>query len=533
MSKKTGKKVPRGEPPQVSPPQFRANKDKLLYAPTEPNKKDEVEKSMNINGQPFLKSQHDCLLVVTNREPIVLTGSQVKYPAGGVSQSLHRLLLKEGGIWIATRDSEGPDQVHIQSSEGAGYDLSRVSIPPHLKSDFYEGFSNDVLWPAFHGCPEFMAPAPSFYSSYDQVNHMFAQNIAKVLEKSTPSVVWIHDYQLTRVALWLRKDQTPKLPPLAFFCHIPWPSKEHLIHILEHKEIVEGLLAHDLIGFQTEQDRENFLQSVTAFIRNAEVLTDGMIRWNNRLIKVMSMPIGVDSVMFERMANNTRNLSRAHSLLTANKLGNNARFLISVDRMDYTKGFIQRFEILRQLFTTNPKLQGKISLLQIAVPTRTGQKIYRNHQEKIRQGVHAINHEFGTKDWLPIISIEETFEQETLSGLYKLAEGALITSTIDGMNLVSQEFLASQNGGYGILFLSRYTGTATILKNAVSIDPLDPTQSAERISAELAMPREARRLRNLSLMEQVRQNDLAHWVSSLRKNIASFSNSNTKKIMVA
>nr|AAO38388.1 Lfe183p2 [Leptospirillum ferrooxidans] len=108
----------------------------MLYAPTEPNKKDEVEKSMNINGQPFLKSQHDCLLVVTNREPIVLTGSQVKYPAGGVSQSLHRLLLKEGGIWIATRDSEGPDQVHIQSSEGAGYDLSRVSIPPHLKSGF-------------------------------------------------------------------------------------------------------------------------------------------------------------------------------------------------------------------------------------------------------------------------------------------------------------------------------------------------------------------------------------------------------------
>jgi len=486
---------------------------------------------MNINGQPFLKSQHGCLLVVTNREPIVLTGDQIKHPAGGVSQSLHRLLSKEGGIWFATKDSDGPDQVHVQSSDGPGYDLERINIPVNLKSDFYEGFSNDVLWPVFHGCPEFMAPSPSFYSSYDQVNHMFAKNIEKSLDKSSPSVVWIHDYQLTRVALWLRKDQTPNLPPLAFFCHIPWPSKEHLTHILEHKEIIEGLLSHDLIGFQTDQDRENFLQAVASFIKNTEVLTDGMIRWNDRLVKVISMPIGIDLAMFGRMANNPRNLAKAHAVLTASNLGNSSRFLISVDRMDYTKGFIQRIEILRRLFTINPELLGKLSLLQVAVPTRTGQKIYRSHQEKIRQGVLSINREFGKKDWLPIISIEETFDQETLSGLYRLAEGALITSTIDGMNLVSQEFLASQNGGHGILFLSRYTGTATILKNATKIDPLDPNQSAETIKEELALPLELRRIKNLALLEQIRQNDIGHWIASLKKNIASFSN--TKKALVA
>ena len=485
---------------------------------------------MNTDGKPLF-NQLGCLLVVTNREPIILTGNQIKYPAGGVSQSLHRLLSKEGGIWIATRDSDGSDQIHVESSEGPGYDLARINIPAKLKSDFYEGFSNDVLWPAFHGCPEFMAPSPSFYSSYDQVNHMFAKNIEKVLERATPSVVWIHDYQLTRVALWLRKDQTPNLPPLAFFCHIPWPSIEHLTHVLEHKEIIEGLLSHDLIGFQTEPDRENFLKAVTAFIKNTEIRTDGTIRWNDRLIKVISMPIGVDSVMFERMANNPRNLAKAHAVLTANNLGNHSRFLISVDRMDYTKGFIQRFEILRQLFTIHPELRKKISLLQIAVPTRTGQKIYRNHQDKIRQGVLAINREFGDKDWLPIISIEETLDQETLSGLYRLAEGALITSTIDGMNLVSQEFLASQNGGHGVLFLSRYTGSASILKNVTAIDPFDPTQSAEIISSQLALPFDLRRLKNLSLLEQVRQNDLNHWIASLMTHITSFSNK--KKALVA
>jgi trehalose 6-phosphate synthase len=481
---------------------------------------------MNIDGEPFLKSQHGCLLVVTNREPIVLTGDQVKYPAGGVSQSLHRLLLKEGGIWIATRDSGGPDQLHIQSSDGPGYDLERINIPATLKAEFYEGFSNDVLWPVFHGCPEFMAPSPSFFSSYDQVNHMFSKNIEKSLHNSTPSVIWIHDYQLTRVALWLRKTQTPNLPPLAFFCHIPWPSKEHLIHIQEHKEIIEGLLSHDLIGFQTEQDRENFLQAATLLVKNTEVLTDGMVRWKDHLVKVIAMPIGVDSAMFDRMAHNPRNIAKAHSVLTANNLGNNSRFLISVDRMDYTKGFIQRIEILRRLFTNTPELLEKLSLLQIAVPTRTGQKIYRSHQERIRQEVLALNSEFGRNGWRPIISIEETFDQETLSGLYRLAEGALITSTIDGMNLVSQEFLASQNGGDGILFLSRYTGTATILKNATEIDPLDPNESAEIISRELALPLDVRCLKNLSLLEQIRQNDISHWIASLRKNIASFS---TKK----
>lgn len=486
---------------------------------------------MNIEGKQFTDSKFGRLLVVTNREPIVLTGSEIKYPAGGVSQSLHRLLLREGGIWIATRDSEGPDQIHIDSNDGPGYDLERIHIPIHLKSDFYEGFSNDVLWPAFHGCPEFIAPAPSFYSSYDQVNHMFAKNIEEVLEKETPSVVWIHDYQLTRVALWLRKDQTPNLPPLAFFCHIPWPSKEHLTHILEHKEIIEGLLSHDLVGFQTDQDRKNFLQAVTTFIKNTEIRPDGMLRWNDRLIKVIAMPIGVDSVMFDRMANNPRNLAKAHAILTANNLGNHSKFLISVDRMDYTKGFMQRFEILRRLFTMNPSLLGQISLLQIAVPTRTGQKIYRNHQEKIRQGVVSFNREFGTENWLPIISIEETLDQETLAGLYRLAEGALITSTIDGMNLVSQEFLASQSGGHGILFLSRYTGTATILKDAIQIDPFDPNQSAEKIHSELSLPIEKRRLKNLVLLEQIRQNDLNHWIEALMTNISSFSKQ--KKTLVA
>lgn len=484
---------------------------------------------MDTDRKPFF-NQDGCLLVVTNREPIVLTGDQIKYPAGGVSQSLHRLLSKEGGIWIATRDSEGSDQIHVESSEGPGYDLERINIPTKLKSDFYEGFSNDVLWPAFHGCPEFMAPSPSFYSSYDQVNHMFAKSIEKVLAQTTPSVVWIHDYQLTRAALWLRKDQPLNLPPLAFFCHIPWPSREHLTHVLEYKEIIEGLLSHDLIGFQTEQDRENFLQAVTSFVKSAAIGTDGIISWNDRLIKVISMPIGVDAVMFDRMANNPRNLAKAHAVLTAHNLGNHSRFLISVDRMDYTKGFIQRFEILRRLFTINPDLRGKISLLQVAVPTRTGQKIYRNHQEKIRQGVLAINLEFGDKDWLPIISMEETLDQETLSGLYRLAEGALITSTIDGMNLVSQEFLASQNGGHGILFLSRYTGTATILKDATEIDPFNPTQSAQTINSELALPRDLRRLKNLSLIEQIRQNDLSHWIASLMMNITLFSNK--KKALV-
>ena len=486
---------------------------------------------MDIDEKSILTNQNGRFLVVTNREPIVITGDQIKHPAGGVSQSLHRLLLKEGGIWIASRDSGGPDQLHVESAEGPGYDLERMNIPANLKSEFYEGFSNDVLWPAFHGCPEFMAPAPSFYSSYDKVNQMFAKKITKVLCTTTPSVVWIHDYQLTRVALWLRKEHILNLPPLAFFCHIPWPSKEHLTYITEHKEIIEGLLSHDLIGFQTEQDRENFLQATAAFIRNTEIRPDGMIRWNDRLIKAISMPIGVDSAMFDRMANNPRNLAKAHAILTANQLGNNARFLISVDRMDYTKGFIQRFEILRKLFSINPELRGKISLLQIAVPTRTGQKVYRNHQEKIRQGVSAINQEFGDKNWLPIISIEETLDQETLSGLYRLAEGALITSTIDGMNLVSQEFLASQHGGHGVLFLSRYTGTATILKNATAIDPLDPIQSAETIISELALPTELRRERNLSLLEQIRQNDLSHWISSLMANISS--NTNIKKTLVA
>lgn len=464
------------------------------------------------------------LLVVTNREPITFTGKKITHPAGGVSQSLHHLLGEKGGTWIAAKNSEGPDQIQIDSAGGPGYRLERITLPSDLKSAFYEGFSNDVLWPAFHGCPEFMAPSPSFFKSYDEVNHIFAKTILSTLIKGNehPDIIWIHDYHLTLTASWLRKETTTVLPPLAFFLHIPWPSSERLKYVREYKEILAGLLSYDLIGFQTEQDKINFLQAVSDYISDAIVAMDGSIYWSGRMIKAVSMPIGVDPALFGRMAQNPRNIAKAHHTLTSNGLGNHFQFLISADRMDYTKGFIHRLEILRNLFLNYPHLKGKLSLLQIAVPTRTGQETYRAHQEKIREGVLSLNQEFGTATWSPIISLEETFDQETLSGLYSLASGALITSTMDGMNLVSQEFLASQSSGSGVLFLSQYTGTASILSNCTLIDPYRPEESAKTIAHELSQPDEEKRRKNALLLREIQKHDLNHWLNSLESNIAIF-----------
>ena len=458
--------------------------------------------------------------IVTNREPIVYTeGQEFKRPAGGVSQVLHALLERLGGIWIASRDSAGPSTLMVPSEKGPGYLLERVDIPSSLKKPFYDGYSNGTLWPLFHGNRDQFYHDPSDFIQYNRVNQIFAKKVLDSLRKERPGLVWIHDYQLTQVAQWIRRESTEDLPPLAFFCHIPWPTPSDLMLLPEWQSLLEGILSHDIIGFQTPLHLELFFKTVSTLLPEAEILQNNTIRWNGRHVKVAVMPVGIDPQHFRRMAAQTENMNAAKKFLEDAGVPSNIPFVISVDRMDYTKGLFERIDILDRFFTIYPQWKNKISFVQIAVPTRSGQKMYKQYQTILRKRIKTFNQKWMTTDWLPLYSIETTLPQTHLSALYKMASGALITSTNDGMNLVAQEFLSCQGNGDGVLFLSRHTGSAFLLRDAFQIDPFHPVFSARQLNTGLSESLGKRSQRNKGLARQIEQMNLYEWVFRLFENL--------------
>lgn len=454
--------------------------------------------------------------IVTNREPIVYTeNNEFKRPAGGVSQVLHALLERLGGVWIAARDSGGPDSLMVPSGKGPGYLLERVSIPSVLQKPFYDGYSNGALWPLFHGHREQFFHDPGDFIQYDRVNQIFAKKVLESFKKERPGLVWIHDYQLTRVAHWIRRESPDSLPPLAFFCHIPWPNPSDFMLLPEWQSVLEGILSHDIVGFQTPLHLDLFLKTILTLLPEAEIIRGTSIRWNDRHIRLTVMPVGIDPHHFRRMAVHPENMQSAEKFLRKAGVPENLPFIISVDRMDYTKGLFERLDILDRFFSMYPQWTKKISFVQIAVPTRTGQKMYKKYQTLLRKRIKEFNDKWEKDGWIPLHSVETTLSQALLSALYKMAKGALVTSTNDGMNLVAQEFLSCQGNGDGTLFLSRHTGSAYVLQDAILIDPFHPVYSARQLNAGLSESPSKRSQRNKLLNRKIEPTNLYGWVFRL------------------
>jgi trehalose 6-phosphate synthase len=465
---------------------------------------------------------HSSLCIVTSREPIVFgQGSDLKYPAGGVSQALHALLEQSGGIWIACRDSGGPDSFPVPSDKGPGYLLHRVDISDSVQKDSYNRYSNGLLWPLFHGNGEYISSSTGDFLHYDQVNQLFAHKVLETLKEERPGLVWIHDYQLMRVAYWIRNECRQTLPPLAFFCHIPWPSLSDFVKIPESKALLESVLAHDIAGFQTSRDRDRFLAAVWTFLPEAKMKGKGQLVWSNRTIQTKVMAIGIDSSHFLNLSLQPENVSFAKAFLQELEISPESPFMISVDRMDYTKGFFERLSILDSFFTLFPQWRGQVSFLQIAVPTRSSQKAYETYQKRLRVAIHEFNSKWSSCGWVPLRSVETTLSQPHLAGLYRMARGALITSTNDGMNLVAQEYLACQGNGSGTLFLSCRTGSARTLKEAVLIDPCSPILSARILHFGLTEKLSKRISRNISLNQRI-SNSLYVWLILLLETVGEY-----------
>lgn len=451
-------------------------------------------------------------VLVSNRLPVTIRASPDDVTLvdshGGLATGLRGIHEGRDGVWIGW-----PGPIHQVASEtlplvdselaGRGY------VPVHLTREeirgFYQGFSNDVLWPLFHYLIQQVPLSARHWEEYERVNLRFAEVVAK--HCGPQDEVWIHDYQLMRLPALLRRLR-PSLR-IGFFLHIPFPAYEVFRILPMRRLLLEGLLGADLIGFHTRAYAEHFTASVTRLLGVA-VGNGERFEYEGRTPVVGAFPMGIDMARFEG--------ADAGSPFGADRRpvgsARSGKTLVAIDRLDYTKGIPRRLLAFEHLLRTRPELRERVTLVQVAVPSRTGVRAYRRFRRRVDAMVGRINGTFGTPGWTPVQYLYRGFNQSELVGLFRSADVMLVTPVRDGMNLVAKEFIASRVDGDGVLVLSEFTGAAEELAEAVQVNPFDVAESAEAYSIALAMPRQERRTRMRALRARIRANPIAKWSDS-------------------
>ncbi len=425
-----------------------------------------------------------------------------------MATGLRGLQESRGGVWIGW-----PGQAGEQLSGEEAADLERRlqeihCVPVHLTRaevrGFYQRYSNGVIWPLFHYLIQQVPLRSRAWAEYESVNRRFAEVVAAHTRPGDD--VWIQDYQLMRVPHHLRQLQ-PDVR-IGFFLHIPFPSYEVFRILPSRHLLLEGLLGADLIGFHTASYAEHFTTAAGRLL-GAAALEQGQIEYQARTPRVGVFPMGIDVARFERpVAEGPFGVERPAGP------GGPGKTLVGIDRLDYTKGIPRRLLAYEQLLRQHPELRGQVTLIQVAVPSRTGVRAYQKFRRHVDAMVGRINGTFGSPGWTPVQYLYRGFTQSELISLYRNADVMLVTPVRDGMNLVAKEFVASRVDGDGVLVLSEFAGAAAELAEAVQVNPYDIDESAEDYYRALTMPRHERRTRMHALRERVQAGGIDRWAGS-------------------
>jgi trehalose 6-phosphate synthase len=443
------------------------------------------------------------LVVVSNR---VARGKANEPMTGGLAAALLPVVEKSGAIWVGSsgrvRDGAQKEPFAEIEALGAGA-LAMLDLPAAHYGGYYEGFANSALWPALHSRTDLIRASQEDYLSYREVNAFMARAL---LRFQKPDVVfWIQDYHFLALGAELRDLGVTQ--PLGFFLHTPWPARAVIGGVPHHRELVEAMLAYDLIGFQTEDDYENFLSYVQSDLELA--VQDGVVTSRYGAARAAVFPIGIDPEKFAQQAAKAvlhPDVSRLRRSLNGEKLA------IGVDRLDYSKGLINRITAFDRMWTQQPQLQRTISLLQIATPSRGAIEAYGNLQNELAKLVSDVNGRHGEVDWTPIRYLNKGFSQTVLAGLYRTAQVGVVTPLNDGMNLVAKEYVAAQNpADPGVLVLSKFAGAANELDTALLVNPHDIDGMARTIATAVSMPLTERRLRWEAMMAKLRGSTIQQW----------------------
>ena len=443
-------------------------------------------------------SKHS-LVIVSNKLPVTVSrkNSKLVYEssAGGLATAMsslnHSDMIWVGWPYIASDDLTD-DEKHEIEEELAKYNCYPVHLTAEQVELFYEGYSNDTLWPLFHYFQSYTQHNDDYWNAYKTANAEFALAVEHC--SNDDSTVWVHDYHLMLLPSLLRK-MLPRTS-IGFFLHIPFPSFEIYRLLPERKELLEGLLGADLIGFHIYDYARHFLSSCLRLLGIPS--HQGLMEYDGRTIKTDAYPIGIDYNKFRTSLSQSDTKQALKSLQETNK---GQKLIISVDRLDYSKGIPERLEAFRMLLEEHPEYLGKIRLMMIAVPSRTEVETYQHLRDTIEQAVSRINGTYGTVDWAPISYQFQNRPFSEIVALYAAADVALVTPIRDGMNLVAKEFIASKQNKPGVLILSEMTGAIDELPEALSINPRDTRSVAHAMHVALKMSKREQ-LRRLSVMQR-------------------------------
>ncbi|MGC9027856.1 MAG: bifunctional alpha,alpha-trehalose-phosphate synthase (UDP-forming)/trehalose-phosphatase [bacterium] len=460
------------------------------------------------------------LIVVSNREPYVhkKTGNTISLekPAGGLTSALDNVLKTLKGTWIAWGSGSGDREVVDRRScvfvppSGPSYTLKRVWLNQNEIDNYYAGYSNRVLWPLSHLTLDRVYYKKQYWDYYRKVNRKFADAVIEEIgQDSTETFVWIHDFHLCFVPLFVK--ETLPLITIGHFWHIPWPDWSTFRILPQARDILEGLLANDLIGFQIPLFVKNFMNCVKEGL-NADIdYENKLVLYNGHKTHLGSFPISVDFDSFNSMALSKTQYSINH---LKKQLGIKDEYIgIGVDRLEYTKALLKRLQAIDLFFEKYRSLIGRFTFIQIAVPTRLSEP-YISYKKSVEEYINRINNKYSTGSWKPIIYITTKIEHKDLALYYRISDVAIISSVYDGMNLVAKEYIASQVDEKGVIILSEFAGASEELTGALPLNPYDIETFAETIKKALLMPIEEKRNRIRALREYVKNNNLKQWTDS-------------------
>ncbi len=455
-------------------------------------------------------------IIVSNRLPVKAVEKNNTYQftttEGGLATGLSSIFSDNpDSLWIGWPGLDVPkDKEAGITAELKEKKLCPVFLSADEIKNYYEGFSNEILWPVFHYVSNYANYEKGYWECYQKVNQKFCDALLSVAEKD--DVIWIHDYQLLLLPALIR-EQVPDCT-IGFFLHIPFPSYELFRLIPWRSELLKGMLGADLIGFHTYDDVHHFLFSASRILQvpySANILT-----CNNRQIVSDAFPMGVDSAKFEQLIENDTVKTNLQQL--QNDFGNQ-RLILSIDRLDYSKGILQRLQAFDSFLQNYPDYQQQVSLYMIVVPSRDKVQQYKDLRDEIDKAVGNINSRYRTNNWSPINYFYRSFSIEELSALFQFAEICLVTPMRDGMNLVCKEYIASRSNNDGVLILSEMAGAAKELIDAISVNPNNIEQMSESINTALTMPPVERGRRMRIMRELVQRYNVGNWVESFMDNL--------------
>jgi alpha,alpha-trehalose-phosphate synthase [UDP-forming] len=460
---------------------------------------------------------------VSNRLPVLIRkhagGARVERSSGGLATALEAGWRHQHGVWIGWAGISSTQQIEpllLKASLSRSYTLRSVALTEEEIAKFYSGFANEIIWPLFHDMPSRCNFDPEYWETYQRVNRKFGKVVAETANED--DFVWVHDYHLMLTADTMR--QAGVRAPMGFFLHTPFPGPDVFEKLPWKKPILKSLLQFDVIGFQSDHDRANFVSCLERLLPEAEIeagLTHPQVRLHGRRTVIGTFPIGIDFEEFARQAAATE--IESHSAEIRRRLSGDT-LVLGVDRLDYTKGIPERLKSFRLLLRRFPEQRGHITLVQVVVPSREEIPNYKHLRREVELLVSQINGEFTEPGWVPVHYIHRNLGREELLAYYRAADIGLVTPLKDGMNLVAKEFCAAQIDERGVLIVSEFAGAGPELRSgAILVNPNDFAEVAQALHDAALMSAEEKRNRMRLLREIVKEHSVQRWIRSFLQAI--------------